>query len=58
MVLVSSINKWNSDVFRREISGSAVLGKPEETTLKRYLNPHFVLRKQGRWDKSKKNCSW
>lgn len=57
MVLVSSINKWNSDVLWSEISGFAVLGKPEETTLKRYLNPHFVLRKQGHWDKSKKTAA-
>lgn len=41
MVLVSCINKWNSDVLWREISGSAVLGKPEETTLRRYLNPRL-----------------
>lgn len=47
MDLVSSINKWNSDVLGREIRSSAVLGKPEEATPKRHLNPHFVLRKQG-----------
>lgn len=57
MDLVSSINKQNSEVLWREIRGSAVLGKPEETIPKRHLNPHFVLRKQGHWHKSKKTAA-